>query len=159
MSDDVKEVNLEQPSVTGFDISEQKELAKKEDEGITLHLEGVDGKPMFFRNSVGEVVPVTITVAGSNSDRFKDIENRIRKRKLKPRQLTGDTLHNDQIEKAAYCTLRWEGILDKGNPVRCDHANALALYKHLPFVLRQVIEAMDDHESFFSNGSQTSSNT
>jgi hypothetical protein len=139
-------------NTSGFDITAQIELAKKEDEGTTFQLEGVDGSPMFYTKD-GEQVPVTITVAGSNSNKFKEIEAKLRKQKLRARSLTGDTLHRQQIEKAAYCTVSWDGILDKGTPVRCDHANAVALYTQLPFVLRQVLEAMDDHESFFTKGS------
>jgi len=140
---------------SGFDISAQAELATREDEGTVVHIHDLSDRPMFFDRN-GTNVPVTITVAGTHSKRYRRAEEQLRKRKLRSRNLTGEVIYEDNIEKLAACTLEWDGFFDHGDPVRCDSANARRLYKACPWVVPQLTEAMDDHESFFSKDSQES---
>ena len=141
----------------GLNIGAQKKLAEKEDEGTAVHIHGMDEKPLFYENEAGEETPVTITVTGTNSRQFRTIEHRQRKRRIKPRAFTGQSLHHDGIEKAAYCTLRWDGVFgDNKEVVRCDYENARVLYEEVPHVYNQVVEAMGDAERFFASSSNRS---
>jgi len=139
--------------MTGFDISKEKEAGKIEDEGTFVHICGLDDMPMYYENSKGKEEPVGIVVAGAHSARFREVEGRQRRRRLKPKDLTGHRIHEDSTEKVVHCTLSWQGFLDEGKEVRCDHHNVRMLYDQCPWVLDQVVEAMNDHSSFFENKS------
>jgi len=141
--------------VKGLNIKQQQDLASKEDEGTDVHIHGVDERPLFYEKD-GVETPVTITVVGTNSQRFRQIESRQRRRRLKPKDLTGEKVHEDAIEKVAFCTLRWEGVIDEhDNVIRCDFENAVMLYSALPHVYSQLLEAMGDHERFFGSSSSS----
>lgn len=137
----------------GFDIAAQVEQASVEDEGVEIHIHGVDDRPLFFKRG-SELLPVTITVAGAHSARAREADALSRKRKLKASNLTGESLHDDTVRKTAYCTLRWQGFTDRGKEVPLSEHNAAMIYKRCPWVLNQVIEGMNDHDRFFKNGSR-----
>lgn len=139
----------------GFDLSSVDQIAEAEDQGTIVHIHDVEERPMFYRDANGQEKPVTITVTGTQSRRYRSVEASIRRRKLKSRSLTGEALHADNIDRAAACTIAWEGILDHGQPVECNRQNAARLYKAAPWVLDQIAEAMNDHSRFFSNASTT----
>lgn len=141
--------------MNGLDITEQKVLAEREDDGAEVHIHGIDDMPLYYTNNEGDEVAVTITVAGTNSRKFREIESRQRKRRIKPRDLTGSRLHEDGIEKVAFCTIRWQGILNNGEEVRCDFENARVLYREVPHVYNQLVEAMGEAERFFDQTSTT----
>lgn len=138
--------------MSGFDINQQAEKAKKEDEGTEVHIHGLDDLPMFYEED-GEQKPVTITVAGAHSQTYRRIEDSMRRRKLKPKQLTGEAIFSDNIEKAAACTLDWQGFFVGEEVVQPTANNIKQLYKTCPWVYEQVFEAMHDHARFFGNGS------
>jgi hypothetical protein len=138
---------------TGFDIKAQVEKAKKEDEGIDVHVNGVDEQPLYYQKEE-EMHPVTIRMAGVHSALFRRAEERIRKRKLKPRQFTGELIYEDNIEKVAACALGWDGFYSNGQEVPFTQENIKEIFKQCPWVLDQCMEAMNDHASFFENGSK-----
>jgi hypothetical protein len=150
------EVTLD--TAVGFDIESQVEQAKMENEGIVVHINGIDEKPQFF-NKDGKLTPVTITVAGEHSDHYRRAEAAIRKRKLKPKSMTGQVVYDDNIEKIAACTLAWEGFFSRRRgsdtlvlvPMTPD--NVKQVYNRCPWVLEQVLMAMTDHASFFGKES------
>lgn len=146
--------------MSGFDIEQQANQAKKEDEGTVVYIHGIDELPMYYQEEEGgEDIPVTIHVAGAHSQRYRRVEENLRKRKLKPGQMTGERIHNDNIDKVAACTLDWAGFSVNGNPVECTKDNARMLYKTCPWVLDQVLEAMHDHTRFFESGSKPRQST
>ena len=140
----------------GLNIGEQQALAGKEDDGTEVHILGLDDMPLYFKDNDDEEKPVTITVVGTNSAKFREIEDRQRKRRIKPKDLTGMRLHRDAIEKVSFCTLTWQGVFkDDGSVMLCNFDNARTLYQDLPSVYQQVVEAMADAENFFGSGSTT----
>lgn len=148
-----EEIVVEQEeTVTGFDIDQQKTAAAQEDDGLDVHIQGVDGSPLFYRDSAGQKKPVIIRVAGSNSQKYRRIEEQLRKRKLRANMITGEALHSDQITKVVACTLHWEGFTSNADDVPLTPRNARMVYERCPWVLDQLIEAMNDHESFFKKG-------
>jgi hypothetical protein len=132
-----------------LDIAKQAEATAAEDDGTFVHLMDLDDNLLYYtEGESGAERPVGIEVAGAHSRRFREIENKHRKRRIKVRDLTGAKLHDDSIEKVAYCTLAWQGIADSGTPVPLTLSNARELYTQLPWVLEQVTEAMNDHQRF-----------
>jgi len=152
----VEEILAEPMDPTGFDISAEQAAAALEDSGYDMPVKGINGEPAFWKNpETGNVEPVTIRVVGANSSRFRAIEKKLRERVLKPKQFTGQAMYEDSVEKAAACTLGWNGIHDRGNPAPFSVNNAKVLYKKLPFLLNQVTEAMNDHSLFSESSSMT----
>jgi hypothetical protein len=143
----------------GFEIGAETEAARLENEGVVVPINGADEKPRYYKKN-GEVKPVTITVAGSHSDYYRRAEKAIRQRKLKPGKLTGQTFYDDNIEKVAACTLGWEGFFSRESkdgplvPIEPTQHNIKEMYKRCTWVLEQVMEAMNDHASFFVKGSK-----
>lgn len=137
-----------------FDIKQMGDAAaSREEEGVVVHVTDAEDTPQFYDTPEGERLPVTITVAGAHSTRFRRVEENIRQRKLKPSKLTGQAIYMENIEKAAACTLAWQGFVVNDQPIRCDAANAKVLYMACPWVYDQVLEAMHDHARFFGHGS------
>ncbi len=139
----------------GLNIAAQKEMASQEDAGTEVHILGLDDMPLFYEGPEGKDMPVTITVVGTNAAKFREIEDRQRKRRIKPKDLTGMRLHRDAIEKVSFCTLTWVGVFedDGVTPVNCDFDHCRVLYQEVPHVYQQIVEAMGDAENFFGSGS------
>lgn len=148
----------------GFDLGEQEQEQQAENNPTDVHIQDLRRRPMYGKEN-GQVVPVIIRVYGTHSDAATKEDERIRKRKLDGQSLTGQRFYDDAIERAAACTHSWQGItyngkwvedasqpsgrrFEPGPPLRCDRANAAAFYNKFPHVLRQVQDAMEDHERF-----------
>lgn len=142
--------------MSGLDInSTAKEVAAQEDEGAFVHIHGLDDMPLFYTDDNGEERPVGVVVAGAHSSRYRQMEAQLRKRKIKSRQLTGMAIYDDNLEKAATCTLAWQGFLADGAEVRLTKVAAKDVYHKFPWVYEQVLEAMHDHKLFIEGGSRT----
>lgn len=145
-----------------FNIAEQKKIASREDEGTVVHLFDLNDAPMFYVDpkhpELGQR-PITITVAGVHSEKYRKIEAQYRQKKLKSSRLTTEALHQEQISKIASCTLDWEGFGDAHGFTPCSYAAAKALYEECSWVLDQINEAMNDHTRFFGKESSTPENT
>lgn len=142
--------DLDDDDFGGFDVAEELLEASVEDRGTVVKITKLNGKQARVLVN-GEVVYTTITVTGVNSRRYRAEEKAIRDRKVD--KITHQKFYDDSIEKAAACTLEWTGILNKGQPVRCDRANAAQIYKLFPRLLEQVTEAMNEHALFTKNSS------
>lgn len=146
--------------MSGFDVKQQVEAAREEDKGTVVEIFGIDEKPMYYDDGPGtETKPVTITVAGVHSRLYRRVDEKLRRRKLRPNKLTGEAIYDDNIERVVACTLDWAGFHAAGDPLPCTRENATMLYKQCPWVLDQVLEAMNDHSRFFSNGSVSPTST
>lgn len=144
-------------TATGFDTN-NKSVAQIEDEGTFVHIHDPAGKPMYFGEMTDENpdgIPVGITTAGSYSTRYRKAEEAIRRRPIKPKQLTGEKFYDEAIEKTAACALSWQGFFADGQSVPCNKQNALELYDNFPWVYDQVVEAMHEHERFFKKSSNS----
>lgn len=133
----------------GFDRKAQQALAATEDEGTVVHVRGVDEQPCFHKPPGAEAErAVTWTVVGVNSRQHRRIEQELRTRKLKPASMTAGAFYADSIEKAAACTVGFDGFYDDGIPVEFNRHNAREILKEFPSLLEQVTEAMNDHARF-----------
>lgn len=136
----------------GFIIEEQRAAAAAEDQGTVVHVQDRTGAPMWWGED--DVEPVTITIAGRYSAKYRRAEENIRKRPIKRGKLTQDTFYEENTEKVVACTISWSGFLDKQkNPLPMTRENLMALYQGCPWVLDQVSEAMNDPGNF-TNGSK-----
>lgn len=136
-----------------LDIKKAQEKAKVEDQGVAVHLEDLEGSLIYYQDENGEEKPVTITIAGQHSTLHRDIERRQQKRRLSKKDLTGARARQDLIERVAHCTLGWQGITSDGEPVAFTRDMARQIYEMLPWILDQVVEAMQDHSRFFNKES------
>lgn len=150
-------------SSNGFDFNAIDQVAEAEDQGTVVHVHDQVDRPMYYTAADGSEKPVTITVAGVHSRRHRKAEEAIRRRKLKPNKLTNEVFYEDHIEKVVACTIGWEGFYSGSGesrvPVELTRQNAGRLYKSATWVLDQVVEAMNDHQRFFSTSSPTPSHT
>lgn len=148
----------------GFVQEDQVEFARTENTGVTIHIRGADDKPMYYLKN-GVKTPVTMVVAGSHSDYYRAVEKELRQRKLNKKSFTGEFIYEDSIEKAGGCVLAWDGFFSRRSrehpieAVRLTPHNVKQLLKRCPWVLEQVTMAMNDHASFFENGSTPPSTT
>jgi hypothetical protein len=135
-----------------LDIQKAADAAHVEDEGQVVHLHGPDGTPLYYTDGE-EQKPVTITVAGTYSKRYRVGMNRNRDRMVKMRRakVTGTMVEEQQIALIAHCILAWDGLFVGEKPVPLNEENAATLLTTVPWIREQVEEAMADHEAFFGN--------
>ena len=136
----------------GFDLSATAGVEQAQDAGVTVHVEDASGKALFIDGDEGR--PVTITVAGVYSRRYRRAEEEVSRRVAKSRgKISG---RQAVIEKAAACTLSWDGIFHHRKAVDCTAENAERLYRADPSVLDQVAAAQHDAEGFTRRPSTSS---
>jgi hypothetical protein len=125
--------------------------AAAEDEGTLVAIRDASGEPELQPN--GD--PVTITVAGTYSSRYRRAMDNQRERLLKQRRtsLTGEGLNRQQLELIAASIIEWEGFTAEGQPYPFTKENAIALLDNAPWIREQVEEAMGDHAAFFPKAS------
>lgn len=121
--------------MAGFDLKEQKEVLAAQDNGFPVHLRGLDGELLYH----GQEKPVTITVVGRHSSRWRRAEEALRKRRI-----AGETIEDGLTvaETMAACTDGWDGITNGAKPHPFTPENAARLYADFPFVQSQVMAAM-----------------
>lgn len=132
-----------------MDISTSKHLAQQEDDGITITISGPDGDKLTQDDGV---TPVTITVAGSYSQRYRKAANANRDKLLKQRTRTvgADDLDRQALDLLAACVIAWDGFTDDGKPYPLTRENAVALFDACPWIREQVESAVSDHARFFT---------
>lgn len=137
-----------------FDISTTKDVATKEDQGITVPIKDVNGEPQAYDDN-GQQKPAVIRVAGTYSTTYRRAAEAMRDKAIKRRRvsLSGEQMAKQELELIASCILAWEGLSNAGAPFPCTKQNAIALLEACPWIRADVEAAMSDHESFFANSS------
>lgn len=108
-----------------------------------------------------EPLGVFITVLGKDSQAFRDhlrasINERLRREALAKRRgrdlepMTVEVGEAEGIDLLVVCTVGWEGVTYKGQPLEFNVPNARTLYADLPWVRKQVDEAIGDLENFMT---------
>lgn len=138
----------------GFNLSTVTPAEDREDAGVTVHVRDARGESMFYGD---DKKPVTILVAGTYSKLYRKVTSAIRDRALKQRRatLTADILFEQQLETVASCILAWDGFFDGDASFPLTKANAMRLLSMAPWIREDVEVAMQDHESFFENSSNS----
>lgn len=111
-------------------------------------LEGTDGQA------------ITITLAGSDSERFRKVQRASTNRRLKTQssrrgQVTSEELEADSLETLAACTISWRGLVVDGEALECNAANARKAYKRLPWLKEQVDAFVGDRANFLKASPST----
>lgn len=126
-----------------------------------------DGVPLEVRHpTTGTVLmngtnePVTLVLAGADSDRAKRAERGTVNRRLKmagrrSSTMTAEELDSDSLEILAACTLGWSGFALEGQELECNAQNAKKLYGQFPW-LREQAEAFRQDRSNFLKASSAS---
>lgn len=140
--------------MSGFEISNSKSVAEREDEGTVVHIADAVGEKMFYGEG-DEKKPVTITVAGTYSATYRRATDAQRERMMKQRRaaLTGEQLAKQQLALVASCVLAWGGFVNNDKPFPATKENAMLLFDQAPWIREQVEEAMNDHQAFFPSSS------
>lgn len=140
-----------------FDIDVKAKALEAEDEGIVVEILDELGDPALDADGN----PVTVTVAGEYSNKYRKAEEWQRKTlmRLRGKEQTGAESIAMQSELVARCTLAWSGFMQNGAVLPFTTANATMAFSKLPFVRKRVESAMSDHASFFAKGSAGSANT
>lgn len=124
-------------------------------QGFELHLKHPDTmEPLYADNDPRK--PVTITVLGANSDKYKEITDGIKSRStvraMKARgnvEKMGDVavMERENLLRLARTTLGWKNLAIDGRE-ECNEANCLYLYERLEWVRDQAIAAQEEIGNF-----------
>ncbi len=130
--------------MSGFDLSQAEEALNREEQGQVIHVRDESGEPMYF----GDDEPVTITVAGTYSKRYrKALDARISKASRSRRREPED-VQRDALDVVAQCVLDWAGFHENGTALDCTRANVTRVLGLAVWIREQVEVAMDDHAAF-----------
>lgn len=141
----------------GIDLAHTPDVATREDEGVVVHVEEATGELAFYQNGTGQS-PVTITVAGTYSHRYRRAMEHQRQRVFRGsrRRVDPEAAYQQALDLVAACVISWDGFTNNGQPFACTRENAVALFERAPWILRQVEDAMEDHQGFFKRASPSS---
>ena len=119
-----------------------------DDEGAILELKH-KGIPILKEDGS----PVTITVASTESAKWKKARRTLRNKYIKiasPKNIktTAEEEEEDTAFLLASVTLAWDGIEFDGGPKECTIANARALYLRYDWVKSQVDDFLTDLGNF-----------
>jgi hypothetical protein len=137
-----------------FDIAQKETALAIEDEGLTFQLLDENDEP-----AVEDGKPVTWTVCGMNSRQYRKAEAWQRKQfqMLAGRKQTGDQQLLMQSEFVARCSLGFsDNFADNGVPLPFTTENAAKILSRLPFVQKQVEQAIGDRARFLARTSNNS---
>lgn len=137
--------------VGGFDLAPALEVAAREDEGQVVHIHDQLGEPLYYENGSGKK-PVTITVVGTYSKRYRASLDQQQGKQFKRRRFDPEDARKDTLEILSRCVLAWEGVYNQGQPLEFNRKNVLDVLA-VPFVREQVEVAMGDHAGFFKTSS------
>jgi len=141
----------------GFDINTAPDIASIEEEGQVIHLRDARDDLMYYGEG-DDRKPVTVTVAGTYSNTYRDIVKTQSRRVGKRIGHGGDFLEfaeEDALERVAGCVLAWDGFFASGKPLPCTTTNVSAVLSSpkAQHIRTQVERAMSNHERFFSTRS------
>jgi len=131
--------------VNGFDLSSFDGLQTAQEDGIPVEI---------VHPGTGELVGVTVVVAGPDSTHAKKADRALINRRLKmqkTKSLTAEELQAESLRKLAACVLSWDGMVDGGKPLECVTENVLLAFERAPWLAEQVAEAAGNRAAFFTN--------
>lgn len=128
------------------------------DEGVVMYVRHPGtGEPLLDKDDA----PVTITLAGVDSDRFRDVVRSQTKRRLNGGSAAGapkPDAEAEAIELLVKCTLAWSGIgLGSDRELECTPENVRAIYSdpRVPWLRQQVDRFIADRANFLKASATT----
>lgn len=146
------------PEATGgFSLDTIDATLKQQEQGYTVHLRDHADEPMFYTKD-GEERPVTWTIAGEYSERYRNAQRAARDRLLsnngrtrnRIRRAGEDDAEDQLIQVLAEASLDWDGFRDGEDFVPFTRDRAKAILKQAPWIRAQVARGTSDHDGFFS---------
>lgn len=136
-----------------MDVGQEEKEVALENEGQIVPILDINDEPALQPNGS----PVTWTVCGVNSDKYRDAEAWQRKayRKLAGREMTKKEHAEHQAEFIARCSLANAGFTLNGEPLPFTTENATIVLTRLPHVRRRIEAAMGDHAGFTKRTSRS----
>ena len=140
-----------------FDVDVSAKSLSVEDEGLVVDIFDPQGDPVFD----AEGKPVTVTVAGEYSVKYRKAEEWRRKhlQRLHGKEQTGAEALKMDAEFVARCCFGWNGFMQGGQSINFSTENATMVFQKLPFVRKRVELSIGDHAAFFARGSTNSAST
>lgn len=132
-----------------FDLSQFDTVAAA-NQGATLHLRHpATGKKL----EDAEGNPITITLAGSDSDLYRKAQRQITNRRLNETKkrgglkMTSEELEEEALDILVACTLGWSSnlVIDGEVP-----ANARKIYQRLPWTKEQADDFVNERSHFLA---------
>jgi hypothetical protein len=127
-------------------------VAAAAEEGAVMEVKDPAGEPMVQTNGK----PVWIKFAGTESERWRKARNSVGNRYLKtaePRRQPGPRTAEEGIADLAFqyasATLAWEGIVDEGQEIEFNIANAKRIYSKYEFLRQQIDEFLGEKRNFW----------
>lgn len=123
------------------------EGASTADAGATLEvLHPATGQPMLQDDGS----PVTITLLGQDSRKWRAFVRQTTNRRLQSRKAkqTAEEIEAENTEGWVALTVAWKGIVLAGEALECTPANARMIYGRFPFIREQVAEFVSDRANF-----------
>jgi hypothetical protein len=100
--------------------------------------------------------PVTIRLAGIDSDRYRKATNANANARIKSGKYiapSAEQLQAEGIELLVKCTLAWDGIKWNGETLACTPANVRKIYTQFGWIRDQVDSWMADRRNFLKASS------
>jgi hypothetical protein len=97
--------------------------------------------------------PMTLTLAGKDSDRFRMAQEEQREFRLRKAIQTGQErptladMRAETIDLIAACTISWSIMVD-GEPYPCTRENVREVYRRLPWLVEQADEFITGRANF-----------
>ena len=109
----------------------------------------VSGAPLLDAGT-----PVSIVLAGQDSDRYRASDRKISNRRLSQSrngqrmQLTAEGIEADNLARLVACTISWTGIGWDGGSKECTPDTAREAYTRLPWLREQAESFIADRANF-----------
>ena len=118
------------------------------DRGAVMRLrDAVSSEPLADKDGN----PVTIHLAGQDSEAYRKAERAASNRRLSMRsgkRITAEELEAEVIDTLARCTLGWAGIVSGGEPIPFTGGAAAKLYAQHRWIREQVEAFVASRENF-----------
>ena len=135
-----------------MDLSKLDTVKKCEDGAVLVVLHPTELTPVVDENGK----PMTITLAGSDSPKFRKGKYMQANKSIDKRgqfKVTAEQLAEGNIDILAHCTLDWCGVELDGEVLECTVENAKTVYRRFPWLEKQVNEFIDDLSNYLGKSS------
>lgn len=103
----------------------------------------------------GEETSMRIRLLSPDSERYRQIDNRIRnaatKSMTKRGGLSAEELSESGLQLLIQATVGWENVIFDGQPIQFSPENVRTVYTDFPFIREQVDRFLGDRRNFFLN--------
>lgn len=135
-----------------MNINELDATIAQDEEGVVIPVYAKNGDP----DLASDGSQTTITVVGSDSERYRRAQDIQTRRMLRTRRakMEPDDIRANRIELAASAVIAWHGIEADGQPVPCT-LESVRLVLKAQYMLEQIEAAVNEHASFLAKSSAT----